>query len=79
MIEIANEQTDVLKSRTERAVAAMEDVARKSVICASFVAALPEEVREKNVTKSVGTLANTMPFLYIECLRGDCEKRSTRA
>lgn len=60
---------DVLESRTERAVTDMDDVIRKSVICVSFVAALPTEVREKNIAKSVSALANTMPLLYLEYLR----------
>ena len=69
MIKITNDHMDVLESSTERAVAAMDDVARKSIVCTSFVAALPAEVREKNITKSVNALANTLPLLYLEYLR----------
>lgn len=69
MIKIANERMDVLESRTECAVTDMEDVVRKSVICAAFVASLPVDVREKNIAKSVSALANTMPLLYLEYLR----------
>ena len=69
MIKITNKHMDTLESLTERAVAAMEDVTRKSVVCTSFVAALPAEVREKNITKSVNALANTMPLLYLDYLR----------
>lgn len=69
MIKITNEHMDVLESSTERAVTDMDDVTRKSVICVSFVAALPTEVREKNIAKSVSALANTMPLLYLEYLR----------
>ena len=73
MIKITNKHMDTLESLTEHAVATMEDVTRKSVVCTSFVAALPAEVREKNITKSVNALANTMPLLYLDYLRAIAE------